>query len=79
MATWAYADWITYDGADRLTRLRLHIAEVSQRTMGTSARGNSVTTVDPQYLQGLLKEESKLTERQNVNSYARNRAQFSRD
>lgn len=79
MATWVYADWITYDGTDRLTRLRLHIAEVSQRTMGTSARGNSVTTVDPQYLASLQREEQRLTERRDFNAAARNRAKFSRD
>jgi hypothetical protein len=32
MAAWAYDDWITYDdGSAKLTRLRLHVQEVSAR------------------------------------------------
>lgn len=60
---WAYSNWITLDGADRLTRLRLHIQEVSDFTQGTAARGISVTAVDQQYLANLMKEEKELTSR----------------
>lgn len=62
---WTYADWITLDGAARLTRLRLHIEEVSNFTQGTATRGQSVTPVDPQYLQTLLKEEKELARQLN--------------
>lgn len=33
MAAWTYSDWITYErsSADRLTRLRLHVQEVSDK------------------------------------------------
>lgn len=33
MATWTYSDWITYErsSASRLSRLRLHIQEVSDK------------------------------------------------
>lgn len=58
---WQYADWITLDDpAARLERLRLHIVEVTQRTMGTSSRGQAVTAVDTNYLKGLREDESKL-------------------
>lgn len=42
-ATWTYSDWITYDvgNATRLSRLRLHIQEVSDKiSRGNFAQGN---------------------------------------
>lgn len=60
---WTYSNWITLDGSERLTRLRLHIQEVSDFTQGTSLRGQSVTAVDTQYLANLMKEEKELATR----------------
>lgn len=78
MATWAYADWIQYDGEQRLTRLREHITEVSQHVLGTSARSKSVTAVSPTYLDQLKAEEALLTNRRDTRSFARNYAAFRR-
>lgn len=61
---WTYSDWITLSGADRLTRLRLHIQEVSDFTQGTMTRGQSVTAVDTNYLATLMREEKELQARQ---------------
>lgn len=42
MATWLYADFATKTGADRLTRLRQHIAEVEAAiNIDVSADGKS--------------------------------------
>lgn len=80
---WTYSDWITLEGEARLTRLRLHIQEVSDFTQGTSTRGRSVTQVDPQYLANLMKEEKALYATvQGANSggsFARNNLTFRRD
>lgn len=57
---WTYSDYITFDGAERLTRLRLHIQEVSDFVQGVSERGTSATAVDTNYLQTLLKKEEEL-------------------
>jgi hypothetical protein len=74
---WSYADWITLDDqAARLTRLRLHIVEVSQHIQGTSTRGQSVTAVDQRYLQGLRDDEKTLTGTVSRPSIARNKARF---
>lgn len=78
MATWLYADYVTLDGAERLTRLRLHIAEVSQRVMGTTSRAAGVTAVDTNYLQSLRAEEQRLTDRRDTRAFARNKAKFGR-
>ena len=80
---WQYSDYITLEGAARLTRLRLHIQEVSNFTQGTSTRGKSMTAVDPQYLGRLQKMEEELATRLNTGSsgsnFARNNLAFRRD
>lgn len=76
--TWQYADWITLDGEERLTRLRLHIAEVSQRVMGTNSRSAGITAVDTNYLSNLQTEERRLTDRRDTRGFARNYTQFFR-
>jgi hypothetical protein len=74
---WVYADWITLDDqASRLVRLRLHIVEVSQHVMGTSARGTSVTAADQRYLAGLRDTEEKLTGSVSRPSIARNKGRI---
>lgn len=78
MALWQYSNWITLDGADRLTRLRLHIDEVSQHIMGTASRSKSVTQVDQGYLARLQAEERRLTDMRDGSDFARNRASFGR-
>lgn len=59
---WTYADWITKtDASERLTRLRLHIQEVSQKTIGAKTRTGAFFPVDPTYLKGLKDDEKQLT------------------
>ncbi len=60
MALWAYADYDSYTGQEKLDRLRGHMAEVRQRLLGTSSRGSAVTALPPNYLQDLKAEETKL-------------------
>lgn len=75
--TWQYADWITLDDqAARLTRLRLHIVEVSQHIQGTSQRGTAVTAADQLYLKGLRDDEKTLTGTVSRPSIARNKARI---
>lgn len=80
---WTYSDWITLDGSERLTRLRLHIQEVSDFTQGISTRGQSATAVDPQYLANLMREEKELKTQQagdgSGGGFARSRIKFTRD
>lgn len=80
---WTYSDWITLDGSERLTRLRLHIQEVSDFTQGTSTRGMSATAVDTQYLANLMKKEealaSQLTGDGSGGGFARSNIKFVRD
>lgn len=78
MAVWTYADYITLDGSDRLTRLRLHIVEVSQHVMGTASRSKSVSAADTNYLASLRREENELTNRRDGRDFARNHARFKR-
>lgn len=74
---WTYADWITFnDLTTRLTRLRLHIVEVSQHVMGTSTRGQSVTAADQRYLAELRTTEATLDRTVNRPGIARNKAQI---
>lgn len=74
---WSYADWITLDDLTaRLTRLRLHIVEVSQHIMGTSTRGQSVTAANQEYLNGLRATEATLMSTVTRPSIARNKARF---
>lgn len=81
--TWDYADYISLDDPSaRLDRLRLHITEVSQRTIGIEGRSSNVSAVNPTYLKNLKEEESKLTERVNASQYGsfrRNTIEFRRD
>ncbi len=61
MAPWTYADWITQtDQTTRLTRLRLHISEVSQKTVGSKTRTGAYFPVDTNYLKMLTDNETKL-------------------
>lgn len=78
MAVWTYADWIQYDGEERLTRLREHITEVSQHVMGTTSRSKTVTAADSNYLDGLREEETKLVNRRDKRNFARNNVKFGR-
>lgn len=57
---WTYDDYITLDGAARLTRLRLHIQEVSQRIRNsTSADGKSSDSHTLETYWEKLREEEK--------------------
>lgn len=61
---WTYSDWRTYpNGASRLERLRLHMAELSDAvTLGVSADGQSVSSSDVrQMLADLESVEEKLS------------------
>lgn len=81
--TWDYADYISLDDPSaRLDRLRLHIQEVSQRTIGIEGRSQNVTAVNPTYLKMLKEEEKELNERVNSSqfgSFRRNTVEFRRD
>lgn len=60
---WTYSDYITFTGQDRLTRLRLHIQEVSDAlTARTTTDGE---TYDPatltSYLDGLQRKEQQIS------------------
>lgn len=67
MAAWTYSDWVTYeDGSAKLTRLRLHVKEVTDALNGItgySTDGLSVSR-DPgtsrSYLDTLLAELKSL-------------------
>jgi hypothetical protein len=65
--SWTYEDYITMDGSARLTQLRLHIQEVSNKlTQETSADGKSRSSSTLQaYLKTLKDEELSLTGRVN--------------
>ncbi len=80
---WTYSDWITLDGADRLTRLRLHIQEVSNHTQGISNRGQSATQVDTNYLAALMRQEGELAKQVNPGGigggFGRSNIKFIRD
>lgn len=74
---WQYADWITLDDlAARLTRLRLHIVEVSNHVLGTSSRSTSVTAANQGYLDGLRKDEATLMASVSRPSMARNKTRI---
>ena len=75
--TWQYADWITLDDQSaRLTRLRLHIVEVSKRVIGTATRSQSVTAANQQYLDGLRADEKTLISSVSRPSMARNKTRI---
>lgn len=59
---WDYSDWVTLSGTTRLTRLQLHIQEVSNKlTENYSIAGRS-KQVDPlqKYLDSLYERENQL-------------------
>lgn len=59
---WTYSDWVTLSGTTRLSRLQLHIQEVSNKlTENYSIAGRS-KQVDPlqKYLETLQARESQL-------------------
>lgn len=60
MALWAYADYDSYTGQEKLTKLQAHMAEVRQRLLGTSSRMSAVTALPPNYLENLKREEREL-------------------
>jgi len=61
MSLWTYADWITQtDQTTRLERLRLHISEVSQKTVGSKTRTSAYFPVDTSYLKMLTEKEQQL-------------------
>jgi len=85
-SVWTYSDWITYDedSSTRLTRLRLHIQEVSD-FLSTGDYNINGRSVDKSALQGQLKilyekeeEESKKAGSTNGKRHAftRGRATF---
>ncbi len=81
MPLWTYADWITYSDADlsaKLTRLRLHIQEVSQRVAAVEGRTHKMTEANQDYLQALLKREKELAEEVVPRGRRRNIGEFSR-
>lgn len=65
--SWTYSDYVTYDrtSATRLTRLRLHIQEVSEKIdTEVSADGKSEQLFSLRlYLDRLLNEEKDLEQR----------------
>ena len=81
MAQWIYSDWITQAAdSDRLTRLRLHIQEVSEYVLRTQAEGFE-SELNREYMPELMKEERRLTPLVPGTSSSqyggRNRARFS--
>lgn len=49
---WTYSDWISTDGSSRLTRLRLHIQEVSDAL--TASYQSDGTSYNPAHLNSYL-------------------------
>lgn len=60
VALWAHADYDSYTGQEKLTKLQAHMAEVRQRLLGSSSRDKSVTGLPPNYLADLKVEEKEL-------------------
>jgi|SaaInlV_125m_DNA_1040241.scaffolds.fasta_scaffold98369_1 hypothetical protein len=64
MALWNYADWITYtDLTVRLERLRLHIAETSEKNVGSKTRTGAYFPISPEERKMLYAAEEKLAKR----------------
>jgi hypothetical protein len=62
MALWAYKDWITQtDLTVRLTRLRLHIEETSEKNVGSKTRSGAYFPISPEERKMLYDAEAKLT------------------
>ena len=76
---WNYASWISEDDpTERLRLLRLHIAEVTNRTVGIEGRSQNVTAVDGKYLQRLLDKEDQLKMEASGSCFASNPIEFRR-
>lgn len=79
MTLWNYANWISEDDpTERLRLLRLHIAEVANRTVGTEGRSQTVTQVDGNYLQKLMIQEEQLKQEVGGSLFASNPIEFRR-
>jgi hypothetical protein len=79
MATWQFAEWdLEDDPAQKLILLKKHIAELSQHTMGTSTRGNSVTPVSDAYVNNLMAQKVALEKRLGNRGYRVNSTTFRR-
>jgi hypothetical protein len=78
MATWTYSDWVTQTvDSTRLTRLRLHIQEVSENILGAKTRNGAFFPPDQGYLDSLMGKEKTLSASVNVASsptFAQSRA-----
>jgi hypothetical protein len=66
---WTYSDWVTYESgsASRLSRLRLHVQEVSDRIAETPTSvagdgGSASWSPHSDYLKTLLAEEKSLAQ-----------------
>ncbi len=59
---WTYSDYVTLDGSARLTRIRLHIQEVSDRITENYSVANRSKQVDPleKYLERMQDQEKAL-------------------
>lgn len=80
MALWTYGDWITQtDRSTRLTRLRLHIQEVSEYAVRAEADGFE-SEIDRNYMKLLHDKEALLDAQVAATSEfrygGRNRAHF---
>ena len=64
MAVWTYSDWVTYeDGSAKLTRLRLHVQEVSDKLANPNYATDGLSVSQQNlaaYLVGLNTEREKL-------------------
>lgn len=74
-----YADYDSYSGAEKLSRLRQHMAEVRQHLLGMSTRGNSVTPLPPNYLRDLKTEEAQLVAQSQLVRMQSNKAKFEQE
>lgn len=74
-----YADYDSYTGAEKLSKLRSHMAEVRQFLLGMSSRSKSVTPLPPNYLQNLKAEEDKLVAQSQSTRMQSNNARFGQD
>lgn len=79
MTLWNYSSWISEDDpTERLRLLRLHIAEVTGRTVGIEGRSQNVTAVDARYLQRLMDQEEQLKGQVSGTMFASNDIEFKR-
>lgn len=79
MTLWNYANWISEDEpTERLRLLRLHITEVTSRTVGIEGRSQNVSAVDSKYLQRLMDQEAQLKLEVGGSLFASNPIEFRR-